>query len=87
MGDILLVIIIIVNTGCGVYLWYMARLQNSGLILSHSGTQAFIWGMEIYSQALDLMDCCPDILIAFKQQQSSRLFSRQGFIVYAAASV
>lgn len=61
-GDILLVIIIIVNTGCVVYLWYMAWPQNPGLILPHSGTQAFIWGIEIYSQALDPTDCCSDIL-------------------------
>lgn len=86
-GDVVLAIIITVNTGRVVYLWYTAGPHNPGLILPHSGMQAFIWGMEIYSQALDPADCCPDILEAFRQHQRSRLFSRQRFIVHAVAAV
>lgn len=74
------VIIVIVNTGCVVYLWYTAWPQNAGFVLPHSGKQAFIWGMEINSQALDPMDCCPDIL-------RPRLFSRQAFIAHAVGAV
>lgn len=81
------VIIVIVNTGCVVYLWYTAWPQNAGFVLPPSGKQAFIWGMEINLQALDPMDCCPDILIAFKQHRRPRLFSRQAFIAHAVGAV
>lgn len=79
--------IVIVNPGHVFYLRYAARPWNPGLVLPHSGTRAFIWGMETNSQASGSpTDCCPDILIAFKRHQGSRLFSRQGFIAHAVGA-
>lgn len=65
-----------------VYFWYLTWPENIGPSQQRSGIGAFIWGMEICSQALDPMDRYHNILITYKQHRRWRLFSSQGFTAY-----